>query len=157
MSIGGGKLPASKTGVLNTHIHLDYLSFTIEKSFENMERVRNFFDNMGFTELGYGGMGYAKSAIVGDGGRVYWHTEKEEMGIHVRLGAKSLGQVKTTALGIINRVIEWKGVFKRLDIAFDDFDGLLDMDEMYRKIADGEVQMRFRSVLRIYCTNTTTV
>lgn len=140
---------SSNTPLLNTSIKLDYLAFTVSYSFEMMETIREFFDNMDFDELSYGGMRYSKSAVIGDGGRVFWHPERPEMGIHVRLGAKALGQVKTTALGLLNRVEWWRGKFKRIDIAFDDTDGLLDIDHMHNKIMLGEVQSRWRRVTRI--------
>lgn len=139
----------SNTPLLNTSIKMDYLAFTVSYSFEGMEAIRSFFDNMDFEELSYGGMGYAKSAVIGDGGRIYWHPERQEMGIHVRLGGKALGQVSTTALGLLNRVLDWKGKFKRIDIAFDDLVGLLDIDHMHHKILIGEAQSRWRRVTRI--------
>lgn len=143
-----GVLPDSNTGVLPT-ITQDYLAFTIENSFENMEYLKGVFDNMSFEELGYGGMGYQKSAVLGDGGRVFWHPERLDMGLHVRLGAKALSQVLTTPVGLLNIVIGRGGKITRLDVAFDDFDGALDIDKMYQKLILGEVTTRWRRVARI--------
>lgn len=143
-----GKLPDSNTGALPT-IKLDYLAFTLENTYENTNRLREFFGHMHWDELSYGGMGYQKSAVVGDGGKIYWHPDRQEMGIHVRLGAKALSQVLTTPVGLMNRVLDWKGKFARIDIAFDDLDGLLDIDEIYEKLLLGDVTTRWRRVARI--------
>lgn len=141
-------LPDSNTGVLPT-IKLDYLAFTIENSFENMEYVRYVFDNMDWEELDYGGMGYQKSAVLGDGGRVFWHPERLDMGLHIRLGAKALSQIETTPIGLLNIVIGRGGKITRIDIALDDFDSILDMDRIYEKLILGEVTTRWRRVARI--------
>lgn len=141
--------PVSNTGIQNTSIMLDYAAFTVENEAKTVERVRGFFDHMDIEHLSYGGMGYDSSAVFGDGGRMYWHTERPEMGFHVRLGAKCLAGIETTAVGLLNRVIDWGGQFTRIDIAFDDMDGLLDMDHMYEKIRLGEVQTRWRKVARM--------
>jgi len=140
--------PDSNTGVLPT-IKLDYLAFTLPYTYENMDYLWDFFDNMGWDELGYGGMGYQKSIALGDGGRIFYHPERQKMGIHVRLGAKGLSQVLTTPVGLLKRVVEREGKFTRIDIAFDDLDGLLDIDEIYEKLLLGDVVTRWRRVARI--------
>ncbi len=149
LSSVGGKQADSNTPVLNTSIKMDYLAFTIDYTVANMESLKRLFDNMNWEELDYGMMRYANSAVIGDGGRVLWHPIKPEMGIHVRLGGKALGQVEMTALGLLNRAVDLGGKFKRIDIAFDDTEGTLDIDLMYRKILTGEVQSRWRKVTRI--------
>ncbi len=140
---------SSNTPSLNTSIKLDYLAFTVSYTYENIQTIKEFFDNMNYEELSYGGMRYSRSAVVGDGGRVFWHPDRAEMGIHVRLGSKALGQVKTTALGMLNRVVDWGGEFKRLDIAFDDTDGRLDIDHIHHEILAGNVQSRWSRVTRL--------
>jgi phage replication initiation protein len=141
--------PSSNTGILNTNIILDYLSFTIENTKENVGRIMNAFDIDELEELSYGGYGYASSAMILDGGRVFWHSERPEMGMHIRLNSKSLALLNMTPLGLLNRVIDWGGKFRRLDLAFDDRDGTLNLDEMHQKLANGEVVTRWRRVARI--------
>lgn len=141
--------PASNTGILNTQTSLDYLSFTIPYSEAAFEKLKKTFDQADFTELSYGGMGYRDSAAILDGGRIFWHSGRIDMGIHIRLNASSLGMIEMTPLGILNRVYDWGGKLTRMDIAFDDMVGLLNVDIMYDKIRDGEIVTRWRKVTRL--------
>lgn len=143
------KSPSSNTGTENTDILLDYLSFTLKFSEESFNSLRLIFDTGEFEELTYGGMGYQQSASVLDGGRVFWHVERPEMGIHVRLNPKSLGQIEMTPIGLLNRVFDLGGKITRLDVAFDDLSGHLDMSEIYRKLLAGEVVTRWHKVTRL--------
>lgn len=130
-------------------VKLDWVSFTVENTVESMDKLRGFFDDMGIEERDFGGMGYDHSVSLGENGAIYWSETRSDMGIHVRLPAQTLSAVETTPIGLIRRVIDWDGKFTRLDIAFDDFDGLLDIDEMHRKIKAGELVTRWRKVKRI--------
>lgn len=141
--------PASNTGVLTTTVRLDYLSFTLENSEENFERLWGLVDATDIKILAYGGLGYIASANILDGGRVFWHPERLEMGIHVKLNARSLALIEMCPIGLLNRVRHWAGKITRLDIAFDDKSAVLDMDEMYKKILKGEVVTRWRTVTRV--------
>jgi len=141
--------PASNTGVVNTSIVLDYLSFTVPFSEKNFERLYSLFDAANIDVRTYGGMGYQSSAIILDGGRMYWHNERKEMGIHVRLNPKSLCMIATTPIGMLNIVREIEGKVARLDLAFDDTTGLLDLEIIHTKILDGDIVTRWRKVNRI--------
>ncbi len=134
---------------INDTIKLDYLSFTIPATDDNHDNIRNFFGLENIQILDYGGLGYTNSAIVLKTGRIFWHPERPEMKIHIRLPSSALGQVKTTALGMINRVLDWNGTFRRIDIAYDDFEGMLDIDLMYAMLRTGDVVTRWRKVSRI--------
>lgn len=134
---------------IGENILLDYLSFTLPFFKDMLEKIPEVFGTDPLDPIGYGGMGYTESATILDGGRVYWHPDKPEMGIHVRLPGSSLSLTGFTALGILNQVINMGGRIVRLDIAFDDLAGLLDMDEMYQKLLAGSVVTRFRKVARI--------
>lgn len=131
---------------LDSHISLDWLSFTVKNGRESRLKIIQFFDYATITELDFGGMGYKQSATIGEGGRMFWHEDRLDMGIHVRLSATALASLPTTAIGMIRRVIEWGGVVTRLDIAFDDTVGRLDIPHMYQKILDGELVTRWRKV-----------
>ncbi len=130
-------------------ILLDYLSFTVKYSGKMLERIYNAFDVEDETLNGFGGMGYTESVFVLDGGRVFWHPDRPEMGIHVRLNSASVAQSGFTAFGLIGRVLDMEAKIKRIDIALDDFEGLLDLDEVYKNLRDGDVVTRFRRVGRI--------
>lgn len=146
------KLPTSNTGVLNTsgrQISLDYVAFTVPNEYEQSVMINEFFSDYDIDELAHGGMGYKKSWAVNGTGRMYSHPDQLQMGIHIRLGSQALGLLKTTPLGLLNRVLDWGGHFTRLDIAFDDLDGILDLDEMHRKLVGGSVVTRWRKVTKI--------
>jgi phage replication initiation protein len=138
---------------LSSEISIDYLAFTVPRTDLNMAVIRSTFDATEIEELSHGGMGYRNSAIISGSGRMYWHPDKVELGIHVRLGARALGLVDMTALGLINRVLDWSAKITRIDIAFDDHDGMLNIDQMHAKILAGEVQTPFRRVTRISGAN----
>ncbi len=141
--------PSSNTGVVNTRVILDYLSFTVPYAQCNFDRLHSLFDVADVTVLTYGGMGYQSSASILDGGKMFWHIERKEMGIHVRLNPKSLGMIKTTPIGLLNIVRNLDGKVTRLDVAFDDTSGLLDLEAIHKKILAGEIVTRWRKVSRI--------
>ena len=134
---------------LSDNILLDYLSFTVPFSTEMLQRVAAGLNIGQLKENDYGGMGYTSSANVLDGARMFWHHDRPEMGIHVRINSGSLHLTGLSPLGILNRVLDWSGRITRIDIAFDDRDGLLDIGRMYEKLLAGEVSTRFRRVARI--------
>lgn len=131
------------------NVLLDYLSFTVPFSEAMMKRVFSALDVGEEEANGFGGMGYTESAPALDGGRVFWHPDRPGMGIHIRLPAASIAMSGFTALGLINRALDMGGRITRVDIAFDDYSGTLDLDEMYEKLRKGEVVTRFRRVARI--------
>lgn len=141
---------------LTNVISLDWFAFTVARTAENEDSIISLFGDYGYDLNDYGGMGYDRSANILEGGRVYWHSSNNEMGMHVRLNAQSLSLVGMTPLGLINRVLGWGAKFTRIDIAFDDFDGLLDIDEMYRKTLAGELVTRWTKVTRVNGSNMTT-
>lgn len=134
---------------VGSNIVLDYLSFTIPYSEGGLERVVKAMDLGDLQHVHYGGMGYTQSAFFLDGGRVFWHDERHEMGIHVRINSASISLLGLTALGIINRVLVMGGRITRIDIAFDDLLGLLDIAHMHEKLVVGNVVTRFRKVARV--------
>ena len=131
------------------NILLDYLSFTVPFSEEMLEMLVKGLQTGPLVETGYGGMGYTSSANILDGGRIFWHTERPEMGIHLRLNGQSLSLTGFTALGLLNYALDKGGRITRLDIAFDDLLGLLDVQHMYEKLLSGAVTTRFRKVARV--------
>lgn len=135
--------------ILDKSVELDWLSFTLPYSDISMERARSMGKGYEKTELSYGRFKYTRSTRMLDGANIYFNPERKEMGIHVSLNSASLAVVGLRPLQMLNLIIDWGGSFKRLDLAFDDFSNLLDVDEMYRKILAGEVATRYRRVARI--------
>lgn len=130
-------------------ISLDWLSFTVEYQPGIINRI---IDSLGAVDDGpndFGGMGYTSSLNILGSGRIYWNIERQEMGIHVRLPAEALALIEMTPLGLMSRIVDWKGHLTRMDVAFDDMDGLLDMDVIYEKLMTGQAVSRFRKMTRI--------
>lgn len=134
---------------LGEKITLDWISLTLPGGEKNVDKAINWFVS-GIPKIeDYGMLGYTKSIHILDGGRILWNPEKIEMGVHVILNSVSLSLLGMTPIGLIEWCEGKGGSIKRMDLAFDDFGGLLDIDEMYRKILSGELQTRFRRATRI--------
>lgn len=138
-----------KATVFGENVLLDYLSFTVPYSKGALDLLMVGLQAGQLKENDFGGMGYVSSAFILDGGRIFWHADRPEMGIHVRLNPSSLQMTGFTALGILNYVLDKGAKITRLDIAFDDMGGLLDMQHMYEKLLSGAVTTRFRKVARV--------
>lgn len=134
---------------LSNNVSLDWLSFTLPYSVENMNRARSLGSGFELTEQDFGRFMYNASTRMLDGAHIYYNLSRRDMGIHVAINAASLAVLDYRPLQLINLIEDWGGKVKRLDLAFDDYGGLLDVDEMYRKISAGELSTRFRSVTRI--------
>ena len=131
------------------HISLDWLSFTLPYSDLSMQRAVYLGDGYESEEMSYGRFQYNASIRILDGGNIYFNLERKDMGIHVALNSASLSLLDFRPVQLINLLLDWGATFKRTDIAYDDYEGLLVPDDMYRKILTGEVVTRFRSVTRI--------
>lgn len=130
-------------------IVLDWLSFTVPYSNAMLTKMLYEFDCEGVPFSGSGVMGYTESVRMPGAGKILWHPARKDMGIHIILPGSALPDLKVTALGAINRVYDWGGKISRLDIAFDDYEGTLDIETMYEKILSGQLVTRFRKVSRI--------
>lgn len=95
--------------------------------------------------LDYGGSGYDCSAKVCDTGRVFWNSERKDMGVHVKLPASALKALPRDAVTVLCDLVAMQGKASRLDVAADDFEGLLDMNVMREKILRGEFVCRARN------------
>lgn len=145
-------LPFSNTGVLNTdpppetqtRVSIDYVRFTIPLLSENFVSLAEFVTGKG-ERMPTGMNGYTHRSAVLKTGFVLWNPKRTDMGIHVVLPSTALAGIKLTAIGLMNWVRDKGGWFTRLDIAFDDFAGVIDIAEMDRKLRAGEVVTRWRS------------
>lgn len=149
-------LPHSNTGVLNTSdiitppktplnsITLDYIRFTLPYLTANFISLSDFVTGPGERQK-TGMNGYTHRSAVLKTGHVLWSPDRHEMGIHVVLPASALSAIELTPIGLINWVLDKDGHFTRIDIAFDDFTGGLDIAEMDRKLRSGEVVTRWRT------------
>ncbi len=143
--------PSDNMGVVNTSdepsppnsIVLDYIRFTLPYSLDVFISLAEWVTGKG--ERQETGMnGYTHRSAVLKTGSVLWSPKREEMGIHTVLPASALSQVQLTPIGLINWVLGKGGHFTRIDVAYDDFTGSLNIEEMDRKLRDGEVVTRWK-------------
>ncbi|MGE4542707.1 MAG: replication initiation factor domain-containing protein [Pedobacter sp.] len=80
--------------------------------------------------------------VLTDGGH-------EQMGHHVRLTGQACEALQKHLLPIAKRVMNICGTFSRIDLAVDDFAGMLDMNEMEEAIRQGQCTSRFKNPPRV--------
>lgn len=146
MSFSGIKPPTTSRGVQNT-IMIDWLSFTVPLGVD-------VFALMGispslFRDTGHGAMGY-KHLYVYDHIKVYTAGVTESMGVHVEMSGKGVRQFeaiyKSAPWVFFAEVQSFAGRFTRIDVAYDDFQYLVDLDLIKDKITNGLYRTRFKSV-----------
>jgi len=132
---------------------IDYLEFTVPAD--------AFYDLVamfpgGVEPLEYGWRGYAASGLVAGGkGRVGWHIDRPEMGVHVSLGAQALGILA----GLDDRWLDLPGMLAvlrddlgghvtRLDVAWDDQEGALDLLTVREATKKGNFTTRWKGGYR---------
>jgi hypothetical protein len=116
--------PSSNTGVEITRDGFasvwtcDWLSFTLRTSIDDglawAEDVLG-----GLTLLDRGAMGYSCGAAACGSGRVLWHPERSDMGIHVDLPSSSLGRLPVSLDVLIQGICNLGGSITRLDACKD--------------------------------------
>jgi len=100
-----------------------------------------------------GWRGYDHSADLAVGsGLVGWRPDRPDMGCHASLGAEALSLLAGNAeawsdlpgmVGLVHEELEGRST--RIDIAFDDKVGLLDMRTMYDAFESGDYVSRYRN------------
>lgn len=134
--------------ILSENVLLDWLSFTLPYSDVSMDRAQSIAPAELSNEGNFGLYGYVSGFKISGGGRIMYNSDRQDMGIHVILPASSLALLDFRPLQLLNLIRDWGGKITRLDLAFDDFEGLLDIDEMHAKLLSGHVQTRYRRVAR---------
>jgi phage replication initiation protein len=123
---------------------IDWLSVTVPgDTLGVLDRLHSYFGN--WEVLDYGGSGYDSSAKIGDTGRVFWNSERKDMGVHVKLPASALKALPRDAVTVLCDFVNMQGKATRLDVAADDFEGLLDLNVMREKVLDREFVCRARN------------
>ena len=128
---------------------VDFLEFTVPAG--------AFYDLVGLLPGGLvplerGWRGYTSSALVAGGkGRLAWSVDREDMGVHCSLGAEALavfagldprwGDV-AGMLAVLRD--ELGGHVTRVDVAWDDKEGALDLDVMEAAVNEGSFTSRWR-------------
>jgi phage replication initiation protein len=92
----------------------------------------------------FGTNGYPNALTVLGSGAILWNDERPEMGIHLILPAQALALYEFQVSWLLDIIVNNQGKFTRIDLAIDDKDGRLDLNEIGRKLEEGEVQTRFK-------------
>ena len=136
---------------LKNHYLIDWLSFTVRSS-DPLEVI----EKVGLQELELvmsdsGRYGYEKS--YSDGGliNVFYSEKRSDMGVHVEMTGQGVRKFETL---MERHGVDWLEVlehlqsfakFSRVDLALDEFEGLVDFSDIIQKIEKGEHVGRCRS------------
>lgn len=134
--------------ILHENILIDWMAFTLPYGDASMKNARSLAGPDISDDGVFGAFGYVSGYKILGSGRILLNPERHDMGIHVILPSSALALLDYRPLQLINLIRGWGGKFTRIDIAFDDFEGILDLDEMYEKLRQGHAQTRFRRLTR---------
>ena len=137
----------------NNKIMYDWLTFTTQLHTVEQCIYLLGLQNVEFMNLNHGMNGY-KDAITFEGITIMWNG-KEDMGVCVNMSGQGCRSFETFGTG------DFEGLFRfilenhsfkasdrfmnltRLDVAYDDFDGLLDLDLLISETSKGNYVSRF--------------
>lgn len=124
---------------------VDWLSFTVEYTDESWAWLESVFGELRPEERGFSG--YTNTFRTS--GEVFgaYSPERKNQKVYVSLSSKALhhfGFGETSLSGLIQGAIQRKGKFTRIDLAQDDYEGLLDLPLIYEKLKRKEISTRFR-------------
>jgi len=141
----GSSRRKGKAPVLTASV--DYLEFTLPAD-RLYDAVRLF---PSVVSLDRGFRGYTSSASVGEKGFLAWAEERPEMGVHCSLGSQALGILADLddRWADLPRMLahlrdDLGGHVTRIDIAWDDKDGALDLDVMEKAALAEEFTSRWK-------------
>ena len=124
---------------------LDWLAFTLHGELVDCRGIiQDLFGGMVARPVGW--LSYRCSAYVLGTGRVGWHPEQPQQGVHVSLPAGALGQwaaeKSNDVLGLLEYLRALGATFKRVDVALDDRVGALDLDRVGHYLVNGDFACR---------------
>lgn len=106
--------------------------------------VKGVLAAVDWQELDRGGYGYECSAIVADSGRVYWSLHNPRMGVHLSLPSSAISSLTGDAAGLLLELVGLGVKVTRIDFAFDDKSGLLDLAQVAGSVRAGNYVSRSR-------------
>ncbi|AVV52202.1 Replication initiation factor [Leptospira santarosai] len=125
---------------------VDWLAFSIEYSDQSWEWLKTVFGELRIEERGTVTGHSHQFRTPGDVFGAF-SPERRNQKIHIQLSSKALFNLKHseyTLTDLISVAIKLRGKFTRIDLALDDYDGLLDLPYIYEKLENKEVSTRFR-------------
>ncbi len=126
---------------------IDWLSFSLPYSEVSLDFIQSQIGRIEWRDRGF--EGYPISGLIVGGGMVGLDPNRPENRIHVSLSARSLSVLQFTADELISQIYSMDGKFSRIDIAKDDFDGLLNITNLEDKFSIDEVRTRFKTCNRM--------
>lgn len=123
---------------------IDWLAGTITKRKigDVLQELKSILGEM--SALEHGSYGYESSALVLKSGRVYWHYGHPEMGVFVSLPSSALDNLDCSIEALVSDLNSLGMTFKRVDFAWDDTTGLLDMKVIGSAIERGQFVTRWK-------------
>lgn len=136
---------------LENHYLIDWLSFTCRMGspFEVIELAG--LGNLNFSETDRGRYGYDSGYTVDGLINVFYSAKRSDMGVHVELTGQGVRKYET--IMEVDKVT-WRQVFEhlrtfatfsRIDLALDEYEGLVGFADIIKKIEQGEHVGRCRS------------
>lgn len=128
---------------------VDWLEGTVKgkRTADILEYLRQWLGE--FQELPHGNYGYARSAIAVGSGRVYWHDQRVDMGVHVSLPSTAISNLGLNPVSLLCEFLGYGVDFTRIDLACDDTKGILNLDEIERAVRCTDYVSRWHKVKRI--------
>ncbi|WP_061235783.1 replication initiation factor domain-containing protein [Leptospira weilii] len=125
---------------------VDWLAFSIEYSDESWKWLRSVFGELHIEEKGTNTGHTHRFRTTGDVFGAF-SPKRRNQKIYISMSSKALFNFRSSPLSLpqlINEVIELRGRFTRIDLALDDYEGILDLPHIYEKLKRKEVASRFR-------------
>lgn len=110
---------------------------------DNLDAVRFLFGEMELQERNRY-RGYTHTALLECGGCIAWHASNPGQKLLIDLSGSALAELGCPALELVANLLASGVTFTRLDVARDDFGGLLDLAQIEQALRAGEVVSRFR-------------
>lgn len=137
------KGPKTKQGLdFQNQVVLDWLTCTFPYDEVLMAYIEGEFGGMTIRERGM--MGYTHSASILDKGSFCWSPSRKDQRMCLVLPASALALLDIPAMELIEWCADHNGTFTRLDLAVDDFEGILDLDIIREHLQKGWLSTRWR-------------
>lgn len=109
----------------------DWLAFTLP--YDEFDKLLEWFKPFGVVARAYGGLGYGSSWLVAGVGLIFFDALRRDMGVHVELSGGALTALAALGcdfLRLAQVVSLFGGRVTRLDVAFDDKMGVVNLDRV---------------------------
>jgi len=148
--LGNGQPPSNNMGAVNTEglkALLDWVSFTIPENDVQIVTELLRISLSDFVQMPSGAMGYRSRLKCGNISIL--SNGSPGMGCHVVMTGQGCRQYESLHgddwKNLFKRVFDQLGHFARIDVAIDDYDGMLSLSEIRTKIDARHVKSRFKT------------